>query len=297
LGTSLYGLLVDEYTLINQLEFDSLLDQETTYNRLLQVDKRVIIPVNTLIQATVTSQDVIHSWSVPQLGIKYDAIPGRLITFILHSNVEGIFYGQCSELCGVNHAFMPICVQAVDVKTFLNWLLLSTGMNPSKNILELIYVNVELISKYAAIFSNSVFVFAKLTCDFIIMAITIYCQTVISNILFNLFCTIDSYEILYAGFIEFREGTTPEYRSYLYSSFFIEAEENKKNQYQYVEEEVYFDTFSKWLFFSLFMLWFFGMVFGPPPQVLRKGKWVRKPITKYPEYYLYAWWYKVTSSD
>lgn len=148
IGTSLYGLLLDEYTIINQLEFDSLLDQEATYNRLLQVDKRVIIPVNTLIQATVTSQDVIHSWAVPQLGIKYDAIPGRLITFILHSNIEGIFYGQCSELCGVNHAFTPICVQAVDTKTFLNWVLLSSGINISKSILEMVYINPNLISKY-----------------------------------------------------------------------------------------------------------------------------------------------------
>ncbi len=67
------------------------MDQESTQNRLLQVDKRIIIPVNTLIQVTITSQDVIHSWAIPQLGIKYDAIPGRLITFILHSNIEGIY--------------------------------------------------------------------------------------------------------------------------------------------------------------------------------------------------------------
>jgi heme/copper-type cytochrome/quinol oxidase subunit 2 len=138
IGTSLYGLFLNELSIINVLEFDSLLDQEATFNRLLQVDKRLIIPVNTLIQMTITSQDVIHSWAIPQLGIKYDAIPGRLIVFILNSNIEGVFYGQCSELCGVNHAFMPICVQVIDIKTFSNWLLLSTGINPSKYILDLL---------------------------------------------------------------------------------------------------------------------------------------------------------------
>jgi heme/copper-type cytochrome/quinol oxidase subunit 2 len=141
LGVSLYNLFTDENTIFNRLEFDSLLDQEATYNRLLQVDKRVIIPVNTLIQANITSQDVIHSWSIPQLGIKYDAIPGRLISFILDSKTKGIFYGQCSELCGVNHAFMPICIQAVDAHIFLDWVFLSFDINPSKLILDSLYNN------------------------------------------------------------------------------------------------------------------------------------------------------------
>jgi heme/copper-type cytochrome/quinol oxidase subunit 2 len=109
------------------------------------VYKRLIIPVNNLIKATVTSQDVIHSWAIPQLGIKYDAVPGRLISFILHSNVLGIFYGQCSELCGVNHAFMPICVQAVESDIFLDWVLCSLNINPSKQILDSLYhVNLDL---------------------------------------------------------------------------------------------------------------------------------------------------------
>jgi len=139
LGTSLYGLLNNDQMALNHLEFDSLLDQETTYNRLLQVDKRVIIPINTLIQVTITSQDVIHSWAVPQLGIKYDAIPGRLITFILNSNVEGIYYGQCSELCGVNHGFMPICIQVVEPIIFSNWLLLSSGVNMSYYLVDSVF--------------------------------------------------------------------------------------------------------------------------------------------------------------
>jgi heme/copper-type cytochrome/quinol oxidase subunit 2 len=141
IGITLYDIFADENTLFNRIEFDSLLDVEATYNRLLQVDKRVIIPVNTLIKATVTSQDVIHPWAIPQLGIKYDAIPGRLISFILHSNVLGIFYGQCSELCGVNHAFMPICVQAVENDIFLDWVLCSLNINPSKQILDSLNLN------------------------------------------------------------------------------------------------------------------------------------------------------------
>lgn len=127
-----------EFTKLHKIEFDSILDQEATYNRLLQVDKRVIIPVNCFIEVKITSQDVIHSWAVPQLGIKFDAIPGRIITFILYSSVEGVFYGQCSELCGVNHAFMPICVQAVEFSIFRDWMLITLDLNPSKNFLNLL---------------------------------------------------------------------------------------------------------------------------------------------------------------
>jgi heme/copper-type cytochrome/quinol oxidase subunit 2 len=139
IGITLYDIFADESTLFNRIEFDSLLDLEATYNRLLQVDKRVIIPLNALIRATVTSQDVIHSWAIPQLGIKYDAIPGRMISFILHSNMLGIFYGQCSELCGVNHAFTPICVQVVENDVFLDWVLCALNINPSKYILDSVY--------------------------------------------------------------------------------------------------------------------------------------------------------------
>jgi heme/copper-type cytochrome/quinol oxidase subunit 2 len=139
IGISLYNMFENENILFNKIEFDSLMDTETTYNRLLQVDKRVIIPVHTFIKMNITSQDVIHSWAVPQLGIKYDAIPGRLISFILSSNMLGIFYGQCSELCGVNHAFMPICVQSVEHDIFLDWFLLGIGVNPSHYIIEFLY--------------------------------------------------------------------------------------------------------------------------------------------------------------
>jgi heme/copper-type cytochrome/quinol oxidase subunit 2 len=143
LGSSIYGLLTDQMAGKSIIEFDSLLDQEATFNRLLQVDKRVLIPSNTMIQGCVTSQDVIHSWAVPQLGIKYDAVPGRLINFIIYSDMNGVFYGQCSELCGVNHAFMPICIQSVDYDIFIDWVLISFGTNPSSEILKQLYLHID----------------------------------------------------------------------------------------------------------------------------------------------------------
>jgi cytochrome c oxidase subunit 2 len=118
--------------------FDSLLNTEATKNRLLEVDNRLILPHNTLIRCSVTSQDVIHSWAVPQLGIKVDAIPGRLNTFIFSTGTGGVFYGQCSEPCGVNHGFMPIAVQVVSSEMFESWVILMSGNNVFIPLLELI---------------------------------------------------------------------------------------------------------------------------------------------------------------
>jgi len=89
--------------------------------RLLEVNNRLVLPVHTHIRLLVTSADVIHSWAVPSLGVKVDGIPGRLNQTGLFINRPGIFYGQCSELCGVNHGFMPIVVEAVDYETFAKW--------------------------------------------------------------------------------------------------------------------------------------------------------------------------------
>jgi heme/copper-type cytochrome/quinol oxidase subunit 2 len=82
--------------------------------RLLEVDNRLILPVQQQIRLLITSADVIHSWAVPAFGIKVDACPGRLNEVSLYIERVGVFYGQCSELCGVNHGFMPICVEGVD---------------------------------------------------------------------------------------------------------------------------------------------------------------------------------------
>jgi cytochrome c oxidase subunit 2 len=87
-------------------------------NNAFGVDRNLVIPINTNILLSVTSTDVIHSWAVPQLGIKVDAVPGKLTHTILFTYTDGLFYGQCSELCGVYHGFMPICVEAVEVELF-----------------------------------------------------------------------------------------------------------------------------------------------------------------------------------
>lgn len=79
--------------------------------RLLEVDNRLILPWNEHLRFLITSADVLHSWSIPSLGVKMDACPGRLNQVSLFINRPGVFYGQCSEICGVNHAFMPICVE------------------------------------------------------------------------------------------------------------------------------------------------------------------------------------------
>nr|QWK44849.1 cytochrome oxidase subunit II [Pterygophora californica] len=89
--------------------------------RLLEVDNRLVVPTNTHIRVLVTSADVLHSWAVPSLGVKVDACPGRLNQVFLFLKREGVFYGQCSELCGVNHGFMPIVVQAVNQDEYLTW--------------------------------------------------------------------------------------------------------------------------------------------------------------------------------
>jgi len=89
--------------------------------RLLEVDNRVVLPVNTHIRVLVTGADVIHNWAVPSLGLKIDCVPGKLNQVSLFINREGTFYGQCSELCGVNHGFMPIVVEAVPLEKYLEW--------------------------------------------------------------------------------------------------------------------------------------------------------------------------------
>jgi len=109
----------------DSIEFDSYLipesDLEDGQLRLLDVDNRLMIPVNTHVRFIVTSTDVLHDFAVPSLGIKIDATPGRLNQTSALAEREGVFYGQCSELCGVWHGFMPIAVEAVEVSDFFAW--------------------------------------------------------------------------------------------------------------------------------------------------------------------------------
>jgi len=89
--------------------------------RLLEVDNRVILPSETHIRILITAADVLHSWAIPSFGIKVDACPGRLNQASLFIKREGTFYGQCSEICGVNHGFMPIVIKAVSPEIYSKW--------------------------------------------------------------------------------------------------------------------------------------------------------------------------------
>jgi len=108
------------------LNFDSYMiaEEDLTVGafRLLEVDHRVVLPVNTHIRVLVTAADVLHSWAVPSFGIKVDACPGRLNQTSLFIKRPGVFYGQCSEICGTNHGFMPICVVAVSLEDYATWI-------------------------------------------------------------------------------------------------------------------------------------------------------------------------------
>ena len=109
------------------LEFDSYLlperEREKTLFRLLDVDNRVILPYNTYTRIIVSSADVLHAWTVPSLGVKVDAVPGRLNQLKFICQRPGIFFGQCSEICGANHRFIPIILEIVNINDFLTWIL------------------------------------------------------------------------------------------------------------------------------------------------------------------------------
>jgi heme/copper-type cytochrome/quinol oxidase subunit 2 len=82
----------------------------------------MVVPINTHVRIIISAADVLHSWAVPSLGVKCDAIPGRLNQTSLFIKREGIYYGQCSEICGINHGFMPIVVEAVPLKNYISWI-------------------------------------------------------------------------------------------------------------------------------------------------------------------------------
>nr|ADG36462.1 cytochrome oxidase subunit 2 [Dendrexetastes rufigula] len=114
-----------EYTDFKDLTFDSYMiptsDLQLGNYRLLEVDHRIVIPMESPIRVIVTADDVLHSWAVPSLGVKTDAIPGRLNQTSFIATRPGIFYGQCSEICGANHSFMPIVVESAPLNHFENW--------------------------------------------------------------------------------------------------------------------------------------------------------------------------------
>ena len=108
------------------IEFDSYMvpdsDLELGQFRLLDVDNKVVVPADTHVRLIITATDVLHSFAVPSLGLKADAVPGRLNQTSFLAERTGTFYGQCSEICGVWHGFMPIAIESVSVMEFLHWL-------------------------------------------------------------------------------------------------------------------------------------------------------------------------------
>nr|ADY25052.1 cytochrome c oxidase subunit II [Chilo suppressalis] len=115
-----------EYSDFNNVEFDSYMipskDLKNDNFRLLDVDNRVILPMNNQIRIMVTATDVIHSWTIPSMGVKVDANPGRLNQTNFFINRPGWYHGQCSEICGANHSFMPILIESIPLKNFINWI-------------------------------------------------------------------------------------------------------------------------------------------------------------------------------
>nr|QID04134.1 cytochrome c oxidase subunit II [Dacus ciliatus] len=121
-----------EYSDFLNVEFDSYMTPTNELPidgfRLLDVDNRVILPMNSQIRILVTAADVIHSWTVPALGVKVDGTPGRLNQTNFLMNRPGLFYGQCSEICGANHSFMPIVIESIPVNNFIKWITNSTNL-------------------------------------------------------------------------------------------------------------------------------------------------------------------------
>lgn len=115
-----------EYTDYNSFNFDSFIippqDLISGQFRLLEADHRIVVPLESPIRILISADDVLHSWAIPSLGVKVDAVPGRLNQTSFTINHNGIFYGQCSEICGANHSFIPIVVEAIPQEHFKNWL-------------------------------------------------------------------------------------------------------------------------------------------------------------------------------
>nr|ANJ70657.1 cytochrome c oxidase subunit 2 [Stenus clavicornis] len=115
-----------EYSDFLNIEFDSYMLPQNELNkfnfRLLDVDNRMIIPFNSQIRMLVSAADVLHSWTIPSLGVKIDATPGRLNQISFWSNRTGLYFGQCSEICGANHSFMPIVLESISSFFFLKWI-------------------------------------------------------------------------------------------------------------------------------------------------------------------------------
>nr|AYW52377.1 cytochrome c oxidase subunit 2 [Staphylininae sp. 1 ACP-2013] len=116
-----------EYNDFEMIEFDSYMiptnENKLSDFRLLDVDNRMVIPFDSQIRLIITAADVLHSWTIPSLSIKLDATPGRLNQASMFVNRTGIFFGQCSEICGANHSFMPIVMESISMNYFMKWII------------------------------------------------------------------------------------------------------------------------------------------------------------------------------
>ncbi|TJV84506.1 MAG: cytochrome c oxidase subunit II [Mesorhizobium sp.] len=133
-----------EYQTENTLSFNSAIladsdraaagkEDRGAYPRLLAVDNEMVVPVNTMTRVLVTAADVIHAFAMPSFGIKTDAVPGRINEVWFKADKEGLYYGQCSELCGKDHAFMPIAIRVVSDAQYKTWLAAASTDLPGAN--------------------------------------------------------------------------------------------------------------------------------------------------------------------
>nr|AGJ84205.1 cytochrome c oxidase subunit II [Eriosoma sp. 22939] len=113
-----------EYSDFMNINFESYLINDLTQEkfRLIEVDNKTILPYKFNIRLLISSDDVIHSWTIPSLAIKMDAIPGRMNQINMFMNRPGLYFGQCSEICGINHSFMPIQIESINLNKFIYWI-------------------------------------------------------------------------------------------------------------------------------------------------------------------------------
>nr|AAD40267.1 cytochrome oxidase II [Protrama flavescens] len=113
-----------EYSDFSNIEFESYMINNIYKEnfRLIEVDNKTILPFKFNIRLLISSEDVIHSWTIPSLAIKIDAIPGRMNQINLFMNRPGLYFGQCSEICGINHSFMPIQIESINLNNFISWI-------------------------------------------------------------------------------------------------------------------------------------------------------------------------------
>lgn len=111
------------YNYFNKIIFDSYLESSNIFSpRVLDTDNHIILPLGKIIRI-ITSEDVLHRWRIPRIGVKIDARPGRLNSVLFSNFIPGIFYGHCSEICGANHRFIPIVLERVNFNLFKQWII------------------------------------------------------------------------------------------------------------------------------------------------------------------------------